>query len=649
MTEAITKIERLIERGSLVQAQAKLKNLGSHEDALRLQAKVLLAQGQAGAAQQLLLAALKQHPRNHQVYRDLGSLYARAGHLQEAVKVFEQAVHTFPDEPIGYRGIGECLVISKEFRRAAEFLIHAWDKDRSDYKLAAEISKLLLHVGDYVHAEPLVDAAYNAEPDNPAFALLKAEASFFRDQPEQALELYEKAKRSNRTVAETRQVACLIMLDRVEEALSLVNNLLEQEAERPRAELLAAKAELLMLKGDKKGAGSLAHEVLARDKQVATAWWLLAQLDAGAFSDTDIKDIKEVLGTTDNGESRITLGFALAAAWESRGDLAQQLECLDQASKLKQAMLTYDVGTQRRYLNKLCDAVTRHAPGGIGSLEGLVPERGATEPLFVAGMPRSGTTLMEQILSAHPQVAAGGESHAFRKATDQALDAFGLSWQEQLWQRPLAEYVPVLAEGYRAFHSAGGVDAPFVTDKAITLYRHLGLLKAALPASRIIVMHRHPLDLALGQYKQLFATGQQFTYRGDWIADALAGFYRMLAFWEGWGVEMLHVSYERLVHEQEAVTHGVLAFAGLPWDDACLQFHKNRRAVTTASAVQVREGLFTRAAGRWQRYGELLDPFRKAMAEAGIDIRRYETEGPEALVRAAIDSNVGEPPSVTDL
>src|SRR5690606_6997286 len=194
-----------------------------------------------------------------------------------------------------------------------------------------------------------------------------------------------------------------------------------------------------------------------------------------------------------------------------------------------------------------------------------------------------------------------------------------------------------------------GIEEPFVTDKAITLYRYLGLLRAALPASRIIIMHRHPLDLAIGQYKQLFATGQQFTYRADWIADALAGFYRMLAFWEEWGVEMLHVSYEGLVHEQEAVTRRVLAFAGLPWDDACLHYHKSQRAVITASAVQVREGLVTRAAGRWQRYGELLDPFRKAMAEAGSDIRRYETVGPEALVRAAIDSNAGEPPSVTDL
>ncbi|MCB1837174.1 MAG: sulfotransferase [Alcanivoracaceae bacterium] len=649
MTEAITKIERLIERGSLVQAQAKLKSLGNHEDALRLQAKVLLAQGQAGPAQQLLLAALKQHPRNREIYRDLGSLYARAGHLQQAVKVFEQAVHVFPDEPIGYRGIGECLVVSKEFRRAAEFLVHAWDKDKSDYKLAAEISKLLLHIGDYVHAEPLVDAAYNAEPDNPAFAFLKAEVCFFRDQPEQAFGLYEKAKGSDRIVASARQVACLTMLDRIGEALALVDTVLEREAQAPRADLLAAKAQLLMIKGDKQGATILAREALALDRQVAPAWSLLSQLDAGALSDADVKDMTEVLGSTENVDSRVTLGFALAGAYEARGDLVQQLACLDRASALKQAMLTYDVGNQRRYMDKLCEAASRHAPGGIGDLAALAPESGTTEPLFVVGMPRSGTTLMEQVLSAHPQVEAGGESHAFRQATDQALDAFGLSWQEQLWQRPPIDYMSLLAEGYRAFHAARGVEAPFVTDKAITLYRYLGILKAALPSSRIIIMHRHPLDLALGQYKQLFATGQQFTYRADWIADALAGFYRMLAFWEQWGVEMLHVSYESLVHEQEAVTRRVLAFAGLPWDDACLHFHKNQRAVITASAVQVREGLFTRAAGRWQRYGELLDPFREAMVEAGVDITRYETEGPEALVRAAIDTGVGVSSSVTDL
>lgn len=637
MTEAITKIERLIERGSLVQAQAKLKSLGNHEDALRLQAKVLLTQGQAGAAQQLLLAALKQHPRNHQVYRDLGSLYARAGHLQEAVKVFEQAVHAFPDEPIGYRGIGECLVISKEFRRAAEFLIHAWGRDKSDYKLAAEISKLLLHVGDYGRAEPLVDVACDAEPTNPDFAFLKAEVCFFRDRPEQAMMLYEKAAGSSgrRIAARVRQVGCLTTLGRVDQALQLVDEILRHETGAPRAELLSAKAQLLMTQGDKQGAHDLAREALALKEDVAAAWLLLVQLDAAALSDEDIEAMEKRLPAVDV-ESRITLGFALAGVHEARGDLARQLECLDQASALKAGVLTYDVDSQRLYMDRLCGSIQGQATN-VDQLASLAPASCGVQPLFVVGMPRSGTTLMEQVLSAHPEVAAGGESHAFKYATDRALETFGLQLQEQLWQHPLRDYIPLLAKDYQAFHSAAGVVGSRVTDKAINLYRYLGLLKAGMPGSRIIVMHRHPLDLALGQYKQLFATGQQFTYKVEWIADALAGFYRMLAFWERWGVEMLHVSYEGLVHNQEAVTRRVLAFAGLPWDDACLHFQKNSGAVVTASAVQVREGLFTRAAGRWQRYGELLDPFRKAMGEAGIDISSYETEGPEALVRAETD------------
>src|SRR5690606_26685222 len=333
---------------------------------------------------------------------------------------------------------------------------------------------------------------------------------------------------------------------------------------------------------------------------------------------------------------------------EARGELERQLDYLAQASELKQAMLTYDVGNQRQYMEKLCRSVAGQADC-IDKLPVLARSSSPIQPLFVVGMPRSGTTLMEQILSAHPAVEAGGESHAFKSATDKLLEAFGLRYQEQLWQRPLADYIPQLAKEYQAFHVAAGVTTPCVTDKAINHFRYLGLLKAAMPESRIIIMHRHPLDLALGQYKQLFATGQQFTYRGDWIADALAGFYLMLAVWEQWRVEMLHVSYESLVHEQEAVTRRVLAFTGLPWDDACLRFHENRRAVSTASAVQVREGLFTRAAGRWQRYGELLDPFCKAMADAGIDIRRDEEEGPESLVRAGANWGVVDISGVTEV
>src|SRR5690606_4065175 len=171
--------------------------------------------------------------------------------------------------------------------------------------------------------------ARGAEPDNPDFAFLNAEVCFFRDRPEQAMALYEKAAGSSgrRIAARVRQVGCLTTLDRVDEALALANDILDKEAGAPRAELLAAKAQLFTIQGDKYAAQSLAREALVLKRGVAAAWFLLVQLDAAALSDADVDDMVQLLPEAD-AESRITLGFALAGVFEARGELERQLDYL---------------------------------------------------------------------------------------------------------------------------------------------------------------------------------------------------------------------------------------------------------------------------------------------------------------------------------
>jgi tetratricopeptide (TPR) repeat protein len=318
----------------------------------------------------------------------------------------------------------------------------------------------------------------------------------------------------------------------------------------------------------------------------------------------------------DDEGRRLHLGHALAKSLEDLGEFEEAMAVLAQA---KQAGRARAVESQARNAALFEAAARTSAPGPGG---GAASER----PVFVFGLPRTGTTLTDRILSSHPEVASAGELGAFGLLVKRAartpsrfvLDADTLDAAAALDLAPIGE-------GYLAAAPPHVAGAQRFVDKMPLNFFYAGLIHRALPNARMICLRRDPMDSCLSNYRQLLATGpSNYDYTLDLEAAAryYAGFDRLMAHWRAAlpAGRFLEVRYEDIVADLEGQARRMVEFIGLPWDARCLSFHENAAPVATASSVQVRSPLYASSVGRWKRYGEAVAPLRRALEAEGVRV-----------------------------
>jgi tetratricopeptide (TPR) repeat protein len=353
---------------------------------------------------------------------------------------------------------------------------------------------------------------------------------------------------------------------------------------------------------------------IAMEPHHPRAWSGLTQITRATLEKNDITALEAAFAARGaDAEDALSLGHALAKAFEDVGDPAQAMAWLDRAKAGRRARQPYDPG----FDNALFEAAMRSAdlPRG-GGFEGAAP-------IFVVGMPRTGTTLVDRILSSHSEVASAGELTDFtlvmkrqvRTPSPYVLDAATLD--------AAAGVDPaVIGEAYvRSVRETLGLTGRFVDKMPLNIFVAAHVLRA-LPNARVICLRRYPADTVLANYRQLFST--QFSYYAYAFglretASYYVKFDRLVRQFEARlpPARFRTVKYEDIVSDFEASVRSLLDFCGLPFEPACLDFHENAGPVATASAAQVRQPLYTSALARWKRYRPALDPAIDILVAAG--------------------------------
>lgn len=305
--------------------------------------------------------------------------------------------------------------------------------------------------------------------------------------------------------------------------------------------------------------------------------------------------------------SRVALHFALAKALDDQDEFARAFAHFQAGNTMRRRAMRYDPADDLAVMTALgADAPQPATQAG--------PATGG--PIFILGLPRSGTTLVERVLSAHSDVTAGGELEAFPQAVVSLTGP--VSSRQEFVARSRQVPPADLARRYRDLVAARSGATPWFTDKLPLNGLYLGLIRAAFPAAPVIVLERDAMANGFAMYSTLFAQAYPFSYDLAETGRYMAGWRGLMRQWQDRFGDSIHpVGYEAFVHSPEDRIGEILRYCGLPWQAACLAPHQSAQPVSSASAVQVRQPIHTRSAGRWKHYEPWLSPLAEALARAG--------------------------------
>ncbi|HKT31237.1 MAG TPA: sulfotransferase [Gammaproteobacteria bacterium] len=557
---------------------------------------------------------LRENPAHADATHFLGLLAHQTGHDDAALELLQRAIELGSGSPL-YRhnlaGVLQALGRHAEAERRYREALNL----KPDYAEAViGLAKTCEAQGRSAEALPLFDRALQLAPHNHDALLGRGEVLAVRVQRNQALDCYRQARALSEhdsqqlqrvglafhgmdAHAEARACfeAALILQPDFVEAHNSLGITLGDMGDLQRAE--AEYREALRLKPDHVSA-CYNLSSLIRLLPADPLWPLLMAMEQKLAQ----RPVDE----------QILLHFALGKIHEDNCDYDRAFEHFLSGNRLQHARSNYDASRQADFYRdcmRYFDSPFMGARSGTGTAD--------ASPIFIVGMSRSGTTLVEQILASHPQVYGAGEMHLLRRCAGLELEPLAneAEMPQRLVQLERVAFTRI-GERYAAALKELAPDALRVTDKLPGNMALVGLMHLAFPHAHIIHCVRDPLDTCVSCFTKHFATGHDFSYD----LRELGGFYRLYQeLMHHWRAvlppgRMLEVRYEEVVNDLEREARRLVAFCGLDWDDACLRFHEHRRTVRTASLAQVRRPIYASSVGRWRHYEKYLDPLKQALA-----------------------------------
>ena len=344
------------------------------------------------------------------------------------------------------------------------------------------------------------------------------------------------------------------------------------------------------------------------------AWWSLANTKSYRFSDDELAQMTAVeADPATAGDDRIHVCFALGKAYEDRGEYERSFQYYASGNALKQAQSEHSPEHLQVRVESQIEVCTKElfaSRGGLGC--------GARDPVFVVGLPRSGSTLIEQILSSHSQVDGTMELHNILNLAKRLRGRGGDRPGSPRYPRILAElddsYFRRFGEQFIEQTRPYRGSAERFIDKMPNNFFHIGLIRLILPNAKVIDARRHPMACCFSGFKQLFGEGQEFSYGLKEIGNYYRQYVRLMDHWDGvLPGFVLRVQYEDVVSDLESQVRRLLDFCGLPFEQSCLEFHRTERAIRTPSAEQVRQPIYRSGLEQWRHFDPWLDPLKDAL------------------------------------
>lgn len=621
-------------------------------NALRLYGQARKAKGALKEAEEIFCNVLKIAPDYAHAHMDLGLVQQQNGYLTSAAKSLEQALTLDNKLHSARRVLFEIYQSLGDQNRMAQLAAeletreHIASKVKQVYQLAknnqledieklcreileedpgnlAVISLLAEHIvsdRQAQRASRLFEYIIHRTPENWHAWNGAGKAKIIQDQLKEGIECFDRSLEINPASAEARvlKADAFTRQYRYDEAIALLESVLQEYPEHNRA--LSQLGLALKTVGQQDRAIEILRRCITNDELFGEAYWTLSDMKTFKFDDHEVATMEKAFsGGQLSGTTKVQFGYALGKALEHRKEYKKAFTCYHKANQEQKSLVSYNALGNRQYTDSLIKLITENSIQRFGTIESS-----EVTPIFIVGLPRSGSTLQEQILASHslvegtqelgymPKLANGmhlGDAPLSDAPFPQGLDQLSESDIIEIGNRYLLQ-----ADKHRLDKK------PYFIDKLPNNFAHIGLILLCFPNAKIINTVRHPMDNCLGCYKQLWALGQHFTYDLEDLGHYYRDYHRLMEHWHRvYPGKILDVQYESVVDDLEFNVRRVLDFCDLEFEPACLKFHETKRAVKTSSSEQVRKPIYRSALAYWKNFEQELQPLREILGDLVTD------------------------------
>lgn len=625
-------------------AESILAHAPNDPRALLILASARRRTGDPAGAHALLAPLAQAFPRAALTQYELGLVLIELGQEEPGVAALRRAVALNRELPEAWRALGERLfaagdlagaerafaeharasVRSPELRPAAEALFDGRDVEAErllrehiarhpdDAAACQMLGELFARRGRYDDAEILLAHALQIRPDDDGARFAYAEALFRQQKAAEAIPHVRRllATAPSDPVYRNLLAACFGLIGEEAEEVGLYEDLLADYPRQPKIWLNYGHA--LRTLGRRDDSVAAYKRCIALAPGLGDAYWSLANLKVAAFEPGEVAAMRGQLARTDLPDlDRLHMNYAMGKALEDQGEVAEAFRHYAAGAAIRRAQGDYDPEETTALMRR---SISLFSPDFFAARAGAGADTSGATPIFVVGLPRSGSTLVEQILASH-------------SAVEGTMELPDIGHLARDLDRPDARYPLGLADlGIGALTALGEayldstkvhrkLGRPFFVDKMPNNFQHLGLIALALPGARIIDVRRHPLGCGFSAFKQHFAQGQAFSYDLNDLGRYYSDYVELMRHMErvlppG---RICRVIYEDLVADTDTEVRRLLDYCGLDFEAACLAFHRNDRAVRTVSSEQVRQPIYRDGVDQWRRFEAELDPLKVAL------------------------------------